>query len=1306
MGKTKKIIYISTGFLLLFTVIFILRGPYISNAFKKAILPELENITGRKVIAQQIYLNIFPLFIEAKGLKVFDEKGNKILTAERAKAYIGLSNILKKEISIKKIVIKKPEIWTDEEQIDDISGKIKEYINKKIKSKFKIKLNLMQVQEGIFVFDYPEYDTVLNGKGLSGEFVFDEVPILKAKIKEFSINAENIPDLRYELNTMLLFKDENIDVRNLSLRINGSEIKSEGYYSMENSGLFKTNADLLIDSIKKVLNLKNRGEGKISARGYVKLEEGKPFVDFKIKGSFYLQTIMEMFKIKERLEGWLTVDTKISGALSDIKGEGEARLRNGNLFDVDITDLKCKVIYKDGYLNFKEGKGELYGGKGEAELLLKMPDIQHYTLKVKFEDVDGPSAFKLVGLSPGFSEGRAKGELYTSDTEFNPVGWFDYESSKTGKDFASRIKKIKGKYKVLGDTLTLDDVVANTDRTSIDIKGSITLSASILNLDGNLKTDDMLDISSPYFTRTQGIGEAAFKILGTFDDPLLKGFLKLNSVYLDKLFVGNVSSEISYRKKLLEISELTAESKNQLYIITGNIRFDHAKNLFDFNQPFYNLSVSMNNADLEKLTEIFYKKLPVKGRVKADIKIKGEGSNPEFSGYAAASELDLYSMQIDSVSTGFKYDHKNVVIDNAVVKKNGSLLSFSGRMNDNKNFSYKLFSEKLVLKDFGIKCLPSDSIFRIVSDGKGTLDNPEINFTSTLSGGTFKGKPLGSGMISAFVKNKIVNVDISLFNKKIKIIGKAYLDEKLPWNINIDVGSGRYDFMLVEFLKDVPDDLLLNLKGHAELSGTRNTISGSAVIDQINIALFGQSFSNITALEFGISNKKITFPVFEIRSGTSAFNTSGNIEIGRSYNIALEGSSSLSPLKAFSRNISVLRGDSEFTLSITGEWGKPHLNGSLWITDGQFALREFHQRISSIEGNFYFDEDKITMQRLSGKIGGGNINASGFIYLNGFEIKRFYLDTKLENITTAISKDFLANFNGSIFYKGTLDLQKITGDLRLNRASYKERVEWKSWLLKAKPKEKTKTELTRFEKAGLNIKISGENNIIVDNNIARTQLKVDTVLRGTVGHPLLFGRIESKGGKVYFRNNEFKVLSASADFTDPNRINPLMEIVAQTSVKGYNINLSLEGQIERFTLSLVSDPPLEETDILSLLTVGQIGKQTKGLEGGIGAGEAAGFLTGKTQDIIEDRMKNLTGFDRIQIDPYISKTTGTIGPRITVSKKLLGDRLFVTYSSAVGSTEEQILSLEYLLGKNVSLIGAKDERGSVGGDIKFRFEFK
>jgi len=133
---------------------------------------------------------------------------------------------------------------------------------------------------------------------------------------------------------------------------------------------------------------------------------------------------------------------------------------------------------------------------------------------------------------------------------------------------------------------------------------------------------------------------------------------------------------------------------------------------------------------------------------------------------------------------------------------------------------------------------------------------------------------------------------------------------------------------------------------------------------------------------------------------------------------------------------------------------------------------------------------------------------------------------------------------------------------------------------------------------------------------------------------------------------------------------------------------------------------LDEIDILSLLTVGELGSKLKGFEGGIGASEAASFLTGKLQETLEERLRNITGFDRIQVEPYVSETTGTIGPKITVSKRLLANRLYVTYTTSLGNATEQSLKVEFFLSDNISLVGERDELGTLGADIKFRVEFR
>src|SRR5512139_940576 len=101
---------------------FILRGPQVSNALKRLILPEIEQLVGRKAVAQKIYINLFPLFVEAKGLKVFDEKGERILFVQRVKAYLDLTSIAGRQIKIRRLVLKEPEITTDRKQAMDIAA--------------------------------------------------------------------------------------------------------------------------------------------------------------------------------------------------------------------------------------------------------------------------------------------------------------------------------------------------------------------------------------------------------------------------------------------------------------------------------------------------------------------------------------------------------------------------------------------------------------------------------------------------------------------------------------------------------------------------------------------------------------------------------------------------------------------------------------------------------------------------------------------------------------------------------------------------------------------------------------------------------------------------------------------------------------------------------------------------------------------------------------------------------------------------------------------------------------------------------
>jgi translocation and assembly module TamB len=213
-------------------------------------------------------------------------------------------------------------------------------------------------------------------------------------------------------------------------------------------------------------------------------------------------------------------------------------------------------------------------------------------------------------------------------------------------------------------------------------------------------------------------------------------------------------------------------------------------------------------------------------------------------------------------------------------------------------------------------------------------------------------------------------------------------------------------------------------------------------------------------------------------------------------------------------------------------------------------------------------------------------------------------------------------------------------------------------------------------------------------------------LRGTVNQPQLLGRIEARKGSVYFRKNEFKILHASADFVDPNRMNPVLDIQAEIQVRQYRIRLAVTGTADRAVVALLSDPSLPDADILALLALGKTSAELKGKETDVGMSEAYYFATGQLQDMVESRARRLTGVDRFQVDPYVNKGDVTV-PRVTVGKEIVQEKLYVTYSSNVGSTmPEQIFRIEYILNRHFSLVGDWDELGNTGADIKYRFEFK
>jgi len=131
-------------------------------------------------------------------------------------------------------------------------------------------------------------------------------------------------------------------------------------------------------------------------------------------------------------------------------------------------------------------------------------------------------------------------------------------SSEAGKDVLGRVKTLTGTYSLEGDMLALSDVTLKTGKTTAVAGGMVDIGNETLDLKGVMTTSDVNDLSSPYFDHLRGPAEFNGKITGTFDDPVLIGRTSITDASIKAYPAGNITADLSYRKNLLQVKELSA----------------------------------------------------------------------------------------------------------------------------------------------------------------------------------------------------------------------------------------------------------------------------------------------------------------------------------------------------------------------------------------------------------------------------------------------------------------------------------------------------------------------------------------------------------------------------------------------------------------------------------------------------------------------------------------------------------------------------------------------------------------------------
>ncbi len=404
-------------------------------------------------------------------------------------------------------------------------------------------------------------------------------------------------------------------------------------------------------------------------------------------------------------------------------------------------------------------------------------------------------------------------------------------------------------------------------------------------------------------------------------------------------------------------------------------------------------------------------------------------------------------------------------------------------------------------------------------------------------------------------------------------------------------------------------------------------------------------------------------------------------------------------------------GEFEAIASIDGTLAAPLLNGVGELSGARLLFADLPYSFDDLSGIVLFYPEQLVIDSARASFAGGSVLSGGSVRLRGPDAPGYRLQFSGRGLSVRYPEGWLLRGDAELVLASTPEGRQVRGTVDLDRAFYIQDVELGLGALLQALFERRRLDVEETSEllatTQLGVQVSGERALRVRNNLANLEGSVDLSLRGSLARPVVFGKVELvPGGTIVYAESDYAVQRGLLTFANPYRIEPVIDLVATTDRREYDVTLNLTGSLDRLNATFSSDPPLADLEVLALLT-GGVGLPTSGTGSGAGGPSsvgAEGFLYGQATSLITRRVNRLFGLDKLRIDPLTSSTGSLSSARVTVGKRLSRD-LTATYSYDPTTTEQQVLELEWHISRSLVLVLTQNGDNSYAVDARWEKAF-
>jgi translocation and assembly module TamB len=384
----------------------------------------------------------------------------------------------------------------------------------------------------------------------------------------------------------------------------------------------------------------------------------------------------------------------------------------------------------------------------------------------------------------------------------------------------------------------------------------------------------------------------------------------------------------------------------------------------------------------------------------------------------------------------------------------------------------------------------------------------------------------------------------------------------------------------------------------------------------------------------------------------------------------------------------------------------------LQVENAAIADINLPSALSELNGTLTFSQNQVTIEKLTGRTGGGTVSFTGHAELNGRQVN-FDLKAEADSVRLRYPPGVSSTATASLHWSGNSSGSLLSGDITVNKLGVTPGFDFGAYLarsIQAASLPQTDPVLNNIR---LDLHVVTAPDLQMQTSVLRLRGDADLRVRGNAAKPVLLGRADVFEGEAYFNGTKYRLERGGVTFGTPSASNaaatvPVVDFEATTHVRDYDITLSITGPADHPKLNYRSEPPLPTNDIIGLLAFGQTTEESAALQqstqSAFSQQASSAMLSAALNATLSNRAQRLFGNSRIKIDPQglATETSPTqAGPAVTIEQQVK-DNLTITYTTDVAQTSQQIIRAEYYVSRNVSIVAIRDQNGIVSFDVKIR----